>query len=164
MSNTININFTPGGFLSLVTADHRVLTANTNFVNWQNIEKLLNRTVSDLENYLAGSSDPEWFNELKKHVDSDLTPEVLDAVVIESPVVPEVLERAQDIALERDGTDFTSGMNLGFKDGKGHQKRKFSELDRPRVFKRWSKAYVEGYLTGYRTARSEPRATINNGW
>lgn len=50
-------------------------------------------------------------------------------------------------------SDWSKGQAAGYKDGKGHQKRKFYEEDKGRKFKKFSKEFVDGYLVGYRDGR-----------
>ena len=96
---------------------------------------------------------PAWLKRLVKANEGN--------ALFPSLVVPEVIDRAQQVMeeaaeaeFEREGDEFTRGMNLGFTHGTSHKKRKFVEKDLKRVFKRWSKHYVEGYLVGYQCARS----------
>ena len=51
-------------------------------------------------------------------------------------------------------SDWSKGQSAGYKDGKSHQKRKFYEDDRGRSFKKHSREFIDGYLTGYRDGRS----------
>jgi hypothetical protein len=51
-------------------------------------------------------------------------------------------------------SDWTRGNQVGLKDGKAHQKRKFYEEDKGRSFKKYSKEWVNGYLKGYREGRN----------
>lgn len=77
-------------------------------------------------------------------------------VEIESPVVPEVVEKAKKLVVigkPAPRTDFGRGQSDGYKDGKAHQKRKFYEVDRGAKFDDYSPEYVSGYLLGYRNGR-----------
>ncbi len=50
-------------------------------------------------------------------------------------------------------SDWSRGQATGYKDGKGHQKRKFYEEDRGNSFKKYSKEFITGYLVGYLDGR-----------
>lgn len=150
------VEFAPEDVVSVPTVE----TEKMRVTKYKVVGEIINET------YLGGTYNndyvrPENADDPDVEGDTDevetdvLTPEIEDAIVPTQEIF-DTIKEVQGAAerLIQSNSDFAKGQANGFKDGRGHQKRKFYEEDRGRLFKRWSSEYVEGYLTGYRDGRA----------
>ena len=118
------------------------------------------RIVGEVDDrtYLGNTYNDDF---VRPNTDED--PDV-ERIEVQSPTYKETnteafkINKAAGLVAEADNkltanTDYAKGFGDGFTAGKGHQKRKFYEVDRARKFQRWTSEYVSGYLDGYLDGR-----------
>jgi hypothetical protein len=132
------VEFSPEHVVSVPTVEHEKLRVHKY------------RVVGELNNDYLGNT----FND--SYTRPDTEPEADVDIAAEAEVFELESQNSAGIAVPRNMyniSDWSKGQSAGFKDGTGHQKRKFYEVDRGHSFKKFSKEFVVGYLAGYKDGR-----------